>query len=102
MEYAYSILMFCFAGAILLYAALMSSGDASMIPRLYAAKAKDKKAYAKRFAKALALASLAPLSSGVAALIVDISRRPFPPVITLVVVFIACMQKGVKMMEEVS
>lgn len=102
MEYAYSILMFCFAGGILLYAALMSSGDASMIRRLYAAKVKDKKAYAKQFAKVLALVSLAPLSSGVAALIVDINRRPFPPVITLIVVFIACMQKGVKMMEEVS
>ena len=79
----------------------MSSGDAGMIPRLRAAKVKDKKAYAKQFAKVLALASLAPLSSGVAALIVDINRRPLVPVITLAVVFIACMQKGAKMMEEV-
>ncbi|MBR3570819.1 MAG: hypothetical protein IKN96_08525 [Oscillibacter sp.] len=100
MEYAYSILMFCFAGAILLYAALVP-GNPGMIRRLYAAKVKDKKAYAKQFAKVLALVSLAPLSSRVAALIVDINRRPLVPVITLAVVFIACMQKGAKMMEEV-
>ena len=69
MEYAYSILMFCFSGLLLLYAAALgATGDASMIVRSYAAKMRDPKAYARKFAGAVALAALAPLLSGLVAL----------------------------------
>ena len=99
MRYAYSIVMFCFAGAILLYAALMSPGNAGMIRRAYAAKMRNPKAYAKKFAKVLALVSLAPLVSGVTGLFVDIDRYPFVPVAALIVVLILCLRKGIRLMD---
>ena len=100
MRYAYSIVMFCFAGAILLYAALMSPGNAGMIRRAYAAKMRNPKAYAKKFAKVLALVSLAPLVCGLTGLFVDMERYPFVPVATLIVVFILCMRKGIRLMDD--
>lgn len=101
MRYGYSILMFCFAGGILLYAALMAPGDASLILRRHAVKISNPKAYAKRLAKVLALVSLAPLSSGIIGLLVDIERHPFPPVAALIAVFIACMWRGARIMDGV-
>ena len=100
MERAYSILMFCFAGMILLYAALLSSGNDGLIPRRHAAHMKDGKAYAKRCAKVLALVALSPLLSGLVALFVDINRHPAPAVITLIGAFVLCMRQGVRMMDE--
>ena len=64
-----SILMFCFSGALLLYAAVLAlTKDASMIPRDSAAKMDDKKQYAVKFAKVLALAALVPANCGIIAL----------------------------------
>ena len=61
-----SILMFCFSGALLLYAGLLAlTKDYTMIPRNYAVKPKDPKAYAVAFAKMMALVALAPLGSGI-------------------------------------
>ncbi|MBQ5973820.1 MAG: hypothetical protein IJL69_06420, partial [Oscillospiraceae bacterium] len=69
MEYGYSILMFCLAGAIGLYAGLLAlTGDAELIPRGQFAKMRDKKAYARRFAGAAAFAAAAPAVSGVVGL----------------------------------
>ncbi len=68
----YSILMFCFSGALLLYAALIAiTKDYKMIPRNWAAKPKDEKEYASRFAKIIALVAAAPLLSGAVALFGD-------------------------------
>ena len=65
----FSILMFCFSGALLLYAALLAvTRDDKLIVRHYAAKMKDRKAYAARFAKVIALVAVAPAHSGIAAL----------------------------------
>ena len=100
MRYAYSILMFCFAGGILLYAALMAPGNDDLIPRRHAAKMRKPKAYAKRLAKVLALVSLAPLSSGIIGLLVDIERHPLPPVAALIAVFIACVRRGARIMDD--
>ena len=62
----FSILMFCFAGALLLYAGLLAlTKDYGLIPRGYATQPKDKKAYTLAFAKAIAVAALAPLGSGI-------------------------------------
>lgn len=100
MERAYSILMFCFAGMILLYAALLAPGNVELIPRRWAVPIKDRKDYAKRFAKLLALLSLSPLSSGIVAALIDINRHPAPAVVTLIVMFAVCLRRGVRMMEE--
>ena len=62
----FSILMFCFAGALLLYAGLLAlTRDYDLIPRGYATRPKDKTAYALAFAKAIAVTALAPLGSGI-------------------------------------
>ena len=102
MRYGYSILMFCFAGGILLYAALVAPGNVDLIRRRHAVKIENPKAYAKQFAKVLALVSLSPLSSGVVGLLLDIERHPFPPVVTLIAVFVVCMWRGVRIMDDVS
>ena len=65
----YSILMFCLSAGILLYALLVRFGGYSFIPRNWYSKPKDKKAYATRFSKILALVSIAPAVSGVVGLI---------------------------------
>ncbi len=62
-----SILMFIFAGAILLYAVLLAwTKNTGLIMRSYAVKMKNKKAYAVKFAKILALTSISPLLTGLA------------------------------------
>lgn len=64
----FSILMFCFSGGLLLYAALLAiTKDANMIARHYAVDMKDKKAYAVKFAKIIALVAVAPAYSGIVA-----------------------------------
>ena len=100
MERAYSILMFCFAGMTLLFAAALASGNADFMPRRYAASMKNRKDYVKRFAKVLALVSLSPLLSGIVAALIDINRYPAPAVVTLIVTFIVCMRRGVRIMDE--
>ena len=64
-----SILMFAFAGALLLYAGLLAlTKDVRLIPRMQAVQPKDPRAYAAAFAKMLALVALAPLTGGFYAL----------------------------------
>jgi hypothetical protein len=64
-----SILLFIFSGALLLYAALLAlTKDVSLIPRGGAAKVKNARTYAKRFAGVIALVAVAPLHGGLAAL----------------------------------
>ena len=89
------IFMLIFSGAILLYALLLAwTKDIRLIRRSYAAKIKNKKAYAVQFAKVLALTSLAPLS---AALVGFLTDNSLCLVITIVVSFIICIKIGVKM-----
>ena len=62
----FSILMFCFSGAILLYAGLLAvTKDYNLIPRNYTTNPKDKRAYTLALAKVLAVTALAPLSGGI-------------------------------------
>ena len=62
----FSILMFCFSGAILLYAGLLAlTKDYQLIPRNHATDPKDKRAYAAAFARVMAVVALAPLSGGI-------------------------------------
>ena len=65
----FSILMFCFSGALLLYAILLAiTRDFDLIPRGEAAKVKDKRDYAKRFAEVIALTAVPPAHCGLVAL----------------------------------
>ena len=94
MERAYSILMFCFAGGILLYSlilAIVRSPD--LIPRTYAAKRQTKQKYAIQFAKIIALVSLAPALSGLVGLVAP----TVPSLLVLIVAFIFCLRLGIQL-----
>ena len=66
----FSILMFCFSGALFIYAILLyATKDYKLIPRHHAAKVGDKKAYAKRVAEIVALTAVAPAHCGYVALL---------------------------------
>lgn len=71
MEYGYSILMGCFAGAILIYAGLMAlTKDYKIIPfrSRQSFKPKDPKRYMAQLAKVIALVALSPALSALAGL----------------------------------
>ena len=70
MEYAYSILMGVFALALLLYAGLIAlTKSTDLIARSVSADIRDKKAYAAKFARVLALCAAAPAASALVGLI---------------------------------
>ena len=95
MKYGFSIIMFCFSGAILLYAGIMgATKDIKMLywRHRYSAKMNDKKAYAVMVAKILAITAAAPLLGGLVGLI-----SPLIGGIVLVVSFIASIWLGVKL-----
>ena len=65
----FSILMFCFSGALFLYAVLLyTTKNDKLIPRNYAAKTDDKKAYSRQVAEIVALVAVAPAHCGYVAL----------------------------------
>ena len=79
-------------GAILLYAGLLTlTRDVIMLPRFSAAYVGDKKAYALRVAKVLAIVAVSPALIGVAALFSGIAAG-----IVFVVSLMACIWLGVK------
>ena len=91
----YAVLMACFAGFLLLYAALLAKTmDVQLIPRHYAAKMKNKKQYAKGVAKVVALVALAPLASALAAFITDAA---LPSLLVLFIGFILTLWLGIRM-----
>ena len=73
MEQGFSILMFCFAGALLLYAGLLAAEKRRpdlLIPRYQASSGNmtDPIRHARRIAKIVALCALSPLLSGLVGL----------------------------------
>ena len=65
----FSILMFIFSAAILLYAALLAmTQDFKLVPRSVSVKPTDPKAYARNFAKVMALVALGPANGAYYAL----------------------------------
>ena len=85
MEKAFPILMLCFAGMILLYAALLALiKDVKLIPRSDEARIPNPKAYALRFAGIMTLVAVAPLASGIAGLIYDNKRALIVLIVGLV------------------
>ena len=65
----FSILMFCFSGALFLYSVLLYiTKDYKLIPRGYVSKTDDKQAYTKQVAEIVALVAVAPAHCGYIAL----------------------------------
>ncbi len=92
----FAILMFAFAGLILIYAGILYlTKDSTMIMRDYAVKMKDKKAYARQFAKLVALFSLSPILSGITAMVWSIG----PGLIVLVLASVILLAIGLRLMK---
>ena len=84
--------MFVFSGVLLLYAGLLAlTRDVTMLPRFSAAYVGDKKAYALRVAKVLAIVAVSPALTGVTALLSGIAAA-----IVFVVSLVGCIWLGVK------
>ena len=101
MEYGFSILMFCFAGALLLYAGLLAAEKRRpdlLIPRFRAASGNVGNVirYARRIAKIVALCSLAPLLCG----LVGLTGKLLIAGIVFVVVLVGALWLGVKITGE--
>ena len=95
MDYAFSILMFCFSGGILLYAGIMAATkDINLLwwRHRYAAKMNDPKAYAVMISKILALTAAAPFIGGLIGL-----ASPLIGGIALIICMIAAIWLGVKL-----
>ena len=91
----FSILMFCFSGALFLYAVLLyTTKDYKLIPRGYASKMGDKKAYARQVAEVIALVAVAPAHCGYVALF-----SMGWSVVVLVVEMVLAIWAGTKIME---
>ena len=96
--YGFAILMFCLAGGLLLYAALLAKEkDPTLIPRNYAAKMKDRRAYARQFARVIALVAAAPALSGLIALLTDAA---LPTLLALVGGLVVCLWLGARWMKK--
>jgi len=95
----YSIIMFCFAGVIILYALsiLSEKNGYKLIARDWATNPKDKKAYARQFAKLMSFIALAPILSGIVAFLGDTDSMVLPALIVLVVGFIFFTWLGIRL-----
>lgn len=100
MESAFSILMFIFSAALLLYAGMIALFGVELIPRYWMVKITDKKAYARRFAKILAVTALAPALSGAVGLLVNIDEAPLLPLLALLLGIPAAIWLGVRITKE--
>ena len=97
MEYVYSIIMFCMAGGLLLYAGILAlAKDPMLIPRHYAANMRNKKAYAMMFAKIIAMMAVPFAVSGILGLIWNADQTLVPAIIVLIIGFIACLYLSTK------
>ena len=97
MEYPYTILLFCLAGLLLLYAGIVALTKSSLlIPRDFAAKIDDRKKYVSRFARVLALVALSPALAGLSGLFFS----GVVPVIVFLVSFVLLMRRGIRWMDE--
>ena len=92
MEYVYSIMMFGMAVGLLLYAGLLAlAKDPMLIPKHYAAKMKNKKAYTVMIAKIVAIIAIPFAASGIVGLIWNAEQTLLPAIIVLIIGFVVCI-----------
>ena len=100
-EYGFSVLMFCFAGALPLYAGMLvleKKRPDLLIPRFYASAGKvgNARRYARRIAKIVALCALSPLLTG----LVGLTGKYLIAGIVFVVTMAAAIWLGVRITKE--
>ena len=94
MEYAYSVVMFCIAGGLFIYAGLLAvTKSPALIRRMNQIKVKDERRYAVQFAKTMAIIAAAFLVSG----LVGLTKNTVVAIIVLVVGLIGGMIAAVKL-----
>ena len=97
MEHALSILMFGFAGLLLLYSLLLfATGDPLLIPKHHAAKMRDEKEYARQLGKACFLLAIAPAAAGLAGLFLG----NIALFIVLIAGFVLCIWGATRVMKD--
>lgn len=100
MEYGFAVLMFIFAGALLIYAGLAAlTKDYRILPvkARVSVKPKDPKTYTLQFSKVIALAAAAPALGGLFGLL-----HPVAGVIVLIAGLAAAIWLGTKIMKKVN
>ena len=95
MDQAYSIFMFCFSAALLLYAAAVK-GDPKLLPRSHAVNMKNPKAYARQFSKVMAIVALGPAFSA----IVGLLAGPGAGLVVLVPACVVAIVLGLRYMKD--
>lgn len=97
MEYAYSIIMFAMGAGLLLYAGCTALIKKVVLPMRYrnSVKVRDKKLYAKQFAKGIAIIAAAFIVSG----LVGLTQIYVLAVILLIVGFVGGTVATVKLTE---
>ena len=92
MEYVYSIMMFCMAGGLLLYAGLLALiKDPLMIPKHHAARIRHKKEYCIMIAKIVAVIAIPFAVSGIVGLIWNSDQTLIPEIIVFIIAFTVCI-----------
>lgn len=92
MEHGFSIIMLIFAGMILLMALAIYKGGYDLIFRNYATNPRNKKLYAKQFAKLLMLTAAAPLLAGLLGFLSNLLGA-----IVLIVGMVLCIYFGIRL-----
>ena len=101
MKYGFSILMFCLSAGLLIYAGIIAATkDPTLILRHQYAKIKNKKKYAVRFAKVLAVTAIAPFAAAITGLIRIAEETLLPALLVLITAFIVCMYFAPKIMDK--
>ena len=101
MEYVYSIMMFCMAGGLLLYAGLLALvKDPLLIPKHWAAEMKNPKEYCLMIAKVVALIAIPFAASGITGLIWNAEETLLPAIIVLVIAFVVCIYLSSKIVKK--
>ena len=99
MEYGFSILMFIFAGAVLLYAGIMAlTKDYNTLPvrARISVEPKDKKAYTRQLSKVIALVAAAIAAGALVGLL-----NVLAGVIVMIAAVIAAIWVGTRIMKKV-
>ena len=99
MEYGPAIMMLVFAGALLLYAALLAiTKDYDLLPRRATSpvRPKNSRKYTFQLSKVLALTALCPALTALACLFSGLAA-----VLVFILSLILCLWKGTKIMKEV-
>lgn len=95
MDQAYSVFMFCFSAALLLYAVAVRENP-KLLPRSHAVKMKNPRKYARQFSKVIAIVALGPAFSAMVGLLAG----PGVGLVVLVPACVVAVMLGIRYMKD--